>query len=75
LPFFARVIASDDDPYATLARTRQIAADWGAHLTVLPRAGHINVESGFGPWREGQAWLTEIAGTVSLLSRSGLKNS
>jgi predicted alpha/beta hydrolase family esterase len=75
LPFFARVIASDDDPYATLPRARQIAADWGADLTVLQRAGHINAEAGFGPWREGRAWLTELTGTVSLLSRSGLKNS
>jgi predicted alpha/beta hydrolase family esterase len=61
LPFFARVIASDDDPYAELARARQFAADWGAELTVLHRAGHINVDAGFGPWPEGRAWLAELA--------------
>ncbi len=61
LPFFARVIASDDDPYATLGRSREMAADWGAQLTVLHRAGHINRESGFGPWREGRVWLDAIA--------------
>lgn len=61
LPFFARVIASDDDPYAELARSRQIAADWGAELTVLHGAGHINVDTGFGPWPEGRAWLAELA--------------
>jgi predicted alpha/beta hydrolase family esterase len=61
LPFFARVIASDDDPYADLARSRQIAADWGAELTVLHRAGHINVDAGYGPWPEGRAWIAELA--------------
>jgi predicted alpha/beta hydrolase family esterase len=61
LPFFARVVASDDDPYATLGRARQMATDWGAQLAVLPRAGHINSESGFGPWREGRVWIDAIA--------------
>jgi uncharacterized protein len=61
LPFFARVVASDDDPYATLGRARQMAADWGAQLTVLHRAGHINAEAGFGPWREGRSWIDAIA--------------
>jgi predicted alpha/beta hydrolase family esterase len=61
LPFAARVIASDDDPYAKPARARQMAADWGAQFTLLHRAGHINVEAGFGPWRDGRAWLAEIA--------------
>lgn len=66
LPFPARVVASDDDPYATLAYAEQMAADWGAELTILPRAGHINVESGFGPWPEGQRWLAELAKATEL---------
>lgn len=57
LPFVTRVVASDDDPYATLGRAQQMAADWGAQLAVLRRAGHINAESGFGPWREGRRWI------------------
>lgn len=61
LPFAARVVASDDDPYATLERAQQMAADWGAQLIVLRRAGHINAESGFGPWREGRRWLDGFA--------------
>jgi predicted alpha/beta hydrolase family esterase len=61
LPFPSHVIASDDDPYATLDRSRQMADAWGAQLTVLYRAGHINVESGFGPWREGQRWVDALA--------------
>ncbi len=57
LPFPSRVVASDDDPFATLIRAEQIALDWGSELTILPKAGHINTEAGFGPWPEGRALL------------------
>jgi predicted alpha/beta hydrolase family esterase len=62
LPFPSHVVASDDDRYATLDRARRMADDWGAELTVLHGAGHINVESGFGPWRDGRRLLDAIAG-------------
>jgi predicted alpha/beta hydrolase family esterase len=61
LPFASHVIASDDDPYATAERARQMADDWGAQITVLHRAGHINVAAGFGPWREGHRWVDALA--------------
>jgi predicted alpha/beta hydrolase family esterase len=53
LPFPSRVVASNDDPYAALARVQGFASAWGSELTVLHGAGHINRESGFGPWTEG----------------------
>lgn len=60
LPFPARVVASDNDPYAALPRAQQMAADWGAAVTVLPGAGHINVASGHGPWQDGLRLLDRI---------------
>jgi len=60
LPFPARVVASDNDPYAALPRAQQMASDWGAAVTVLFGAGHINVASGHGPWRDGLALLDRI---------------
>jgi predicted alpha/beta hydrolase family esterase len=57
LRFPTRVVASDDDPYATLTRVRQIASDWGSDLTVIEGAGHINSESGYGRWPEGRTLL------------------
>lgn len=57
LPFASHVAASDDDPYATLERVRQIAEDWGSGLTILHGAGHINTASGHGRWSEGRALL------------------
>jgi predicted alpha/beta hydrolase family esterase len=66
LPFVTRVVPSDDDPYATLERAQQMAVDWGAQLTVLRRAGHINAESGFGPWRDGRRWIDGFAESTEL---------
>jgi uncharacterized protein len=60
LPFPARLVASDDDPHATLDRAQRIAADWGASLTVLRGAGHINSDAGFGRWREGRELLADL---------------
>jgi predicted alpha/beta hydrolase family esterase len=53
LRFPSRIIASDNDPFATLEYAARLASDWGSELTVLERAGHINVASGFGHWPEG----------------------
>jgi len=50
------LVAGEGDPYTpegiadAYARPLKIAA------TVLPGAGHINVESGFGPWPQMLAW-------------------
>lgn len=53
LRFPSRVVASDSDPYGSLAASIQIAFAWGSEVTVLENAGHINTEAGFGPWPDG----------------------
>lgn len=53
LPFPALLVASADDPYCTVARSRAFADAWGATLIEAGPAGHINSESGHGPWPEG----------------------
>ncbi len=53
LPFPARVIASATDPFCTVARAQALAALWGADVSVVADAGHINTASGHGPWPEG----------------------
>ncbi|ARP88648.1 RBBP9/YdeN family alpha/beta hydrolase [Bordetella genomosp. 9] len=53
LPFQSVVVASDNDPYCSLARARHLAEQWGSRLIVLPGAGHINAEAGFGAWPQG----------------------
>ncbi len=53
LPFPALLVASADDPYCTVARSRVFAEAWGATLIEAGPAGHINSASGHGPWPEG----------------------
>lgn len=53
LPVKTRMIASSTDPYCTLERAQALAAEWGADLSVIGDAGHLNTASGHGPWPEG----------------------
>lgn len=55
LPFAATVVASETDPYVTLARARQFAAAWGAELVDAGPRGHLNAVSGLGDWPAGRA--------------------
>jgi serine hydrolase len=60
LPFPSWVVASRDDPHATLARARAFADAWGARFLDAGPCGHINAESGHGEWADGEALLEEI---------------
>jgi predicted alpha/beta hydrolase family esterase/EAL domain-containing protein (putative c-di-GMP-specific phosphodiesterase class I) len=60
LPFPSILVASENDPHLELERARLFGRHWGSRLVNLGRAGHINVESGFGPWPEGETLLAEL---------------
>ena len=47
------LVGSANDPYADAAFARELADDVGARFIDAGDAGHINVESGHGPWPEG----------------------
>ena len=53
LPFPAAMVGSSDDPYADLLFARNLAQDIGAQFIDAGASGHINVDSGHGPWPEG----------------------
>jgi predicted alpha/beta hydrolase family esterase len=53
LPFPARVIASSTDPFCSIARAQELAALWGAQVSIVADSGHLNAASGHGPWPEG----------------------
>ena len=61
LPFPTVLVAANDDPYCAAARSRQLAADWGARFVDTGRGGHLNAESGLGDWPEGRKLLNEIS--------------
>ncbi|WP_404337935.1 RBBP9/YdeN family alpha/beta hydrolase [Sphingomonas sp. MMS12-HWE2-04] len=54
-PCPALVVASRDDPYATIGRSREIADQWGAAFVDVGELGHINADSGIADWPDGQA--------------------
>jgi uncharacterized protein len=53
LPFHCHVIASSNDPFCGLPVAQEMAKDWGATLANAGEAGHIDPDSGHGPWPEG----------------------
>ena len=53
LPFPAVLVGSATDPYADPAFARDLAEDIGARFIDAGDAGHINLDSGHGPWPEG----------------------
>ena len=64
LPVRSLLVASQDDPYANIEESATLSAAWGSAFVDAGRAGHINVESGHGPWPEG---LMTFAGFLSRL--------
>lgn len=57
LPFSSILVASTNDHWATADRSAHFAKSWGSELRFVEDAGHINANSGFGPWDEGLAIL------------------
>lgn len=47
------VVASENDPYASLPYSQQCAAQWGSRFVNIGAAGHINASSNLGRWEEG----------------------
>jgi len=64
LPFPSLLVASRSDPYCSYERAEDLAFAWGSALLDAGEAGHINTESGYGPWPEG---LMRFAGFLKRL--------
>ncbi len=55
LPLYSR--GSENDPHMTLEAAGRLAASLGSRFANAGRVGHINVDSGHGPWPDGVAVL------------------
>ena len=64
LPFPSLLVASRNDPHADYAAAEDLANAWGSALLDAGEAGHINADSGHGPWPEG---LMSFAGFINRL--------
>lgn len=54
------VVASQDDPYASIDFARGCAVAWGSRFVDIGRAGHINAASGLGDWAKGHELLDQL---------------
>lgn len=66
LPYPSIVVGSTDDPYCPVRKAAKYARSWGSRMVRLANAGHVNAESGYGPWPEGRALLDELLATPAL---------
>lgn len=64
LPFPSILVGSQSDPFCTFDKAGEFANAWGSALVDAGEAGHINVDSGHGPWPEG---LMRFAGFLQKL--------
>ncbi len=60
LPFPSIVVASTNDPYASLEFAKSCAHAWGSEFINIGPAGHINSSSGLGEWHEGFSFLKQL---------------
>jgi len=60
LPLTTTLIASETDPWMRLDSARRWAIRWGSRLHNLGDAGHVNAESGYGPWPLARRWVQSV---------------
>ena len=64
LPYRSIVVGSSNDPFCPLRLASAYARNWGSDFVRLHGAGHINVESGHGPWPLGLHLLHALIESV-----------
>ena len=62
LPYRSILVASGNDPFCPVRTAGAYARAWGSEFVRLQKAGHINIESGFGAWPLGLALLQSLSG-------------
>ena len=60
LPFPSLLVASSNDPWIKFMTAALWAQRWGSRLINIGNAGHVNAESGFGPWVEGRVMFSAL---------------
>ena len=60
IPFPSVLVGSEDDHYMNLDSARELARFWNSRFVNAGAVGHINPDSGHGPWPEGEAMLKAL---------------
>ena len=66
LPFPTILVASTNDPWLKFLKAGALATRWGSRFIGYRNAGHINADSGFGPWQAGLELLSQLARSVAM---------
>ena len=64
LGYPAIVAASQDDPYMAFKRAAWWATKWHCRFISLGFAGHVNANSGYGDWPEGEMLYQDLIETA-----------
>jgi hypothetical protein len=51
-----RIVCSDEDPYNPTGAQATHAGPLGIEADLIPGAGHVNVDAGYGPWPGVERW-------------------
>ncbi|WP_324783986.1 RBBP9/YdeN family alpha/beta hydrolase [Streptomyces sp. H51] len=73
LPTPTRLIAGDDDPYCPEGAREVFGEPYGIPTDILPGAGHLDMDAGYGSWPSVLAWCLDP--TVPLLARPAASSS
>ena len=60
LPFPSLLVASSNDPWLKFMTAAFWAQRWDSRLVLIGAAGHVNAESGYGPWVEGRVMFASL---------------
>ena len=64
LHFLSTLVASENDPYASLEFSQSLARTLGSKFINIGPFGHVNGESGLGDWKFGQDLVHELLATL-----------
>jgi hypothetical protein len=70
LPIPTTLVASRNDPWIPLGKAHHVARQLGSSFVNAGEAGHINTESGYGPWSEGERLLAKLMATSAARERA-----
>lgn len=66
LPFPSMVVASTNDPWVDHEVAQKWADAWHSRFVSIGAQGHVNVESGHGPWPQGLELLRALCDDAAL---------
>lgn len=65
LPVPSLLLASRNDPWLAHSGAVELARLWGSTLVDLGEAGHVNADSGYGPWPAGLEALEALLSSLA----------